>query len=534
MKNIFARIAVLLPLLIMSGQISAGNFQSTANQDKRLALVIGNGKYEFAGELANPVNDARSMKRALESVGFEVLEYENLSKSQMKQAIDNFGVKLRQYSTGLFFYAGHGIQSKNANYLIPVDANLQSESVVDEDCVKADRVLGFMEEAGTIINIVILDACRNNPFERSWSRAIGGSGLAFMDAPSGSLIAYSTSPGRTASDGSGSNGLYTEALLENIKTPGVNILQMFQNVRRSVSERSGKKQIPWESTSLTNDFFFTKEISANSNSNDILWKKSQNTYWLKINGREIGAATKNNWYNQDLMVFDPETNLTCILPDYNNQPDNRDLKPTILGSASDAYWTNQNGILNFYLRTENISTRIRSIYVENDVLAYDPVTNISYMLRNYKGSDDNKLRPAEIFAVSDFAFCMKKGEAFWLMVKGEYIESRTKQTIVDNDLLVYDGVTNTTYLIRDYVTNTSNAVLKPAQVLSYQDYAFWKKVDAGYYLIVKGEMIQDHVDGEWKGSNLQITDRLTKSVYVIPDYENAVRNMISPATVARQ
>jgi WD40 repeat protein len=222
---------------------------------KRFALLIGNGTY-LNSSLANPENDAREFKNALLQVGFDVLEYENLNQSQMKKAIDEFGQKLKNYDVGLFYYAGHGIQSKGYNYLIPVDASLSSELQVEYDCVQADRVLGVMEASGTKVNILILDACRNNPFERSWTRAVSGKGLAYMNAPSGTLIAYATAPGSTASDGSGKNGLYTSAILESIKIPNLTILQMFQNVRSIVSQKSNKLQIPWESTSLTGDFYF--------------------------------------------------------------------------------------------------------------------------------------------------------------------------------------------------------------------------------------------------------------------------------------
>lgn len=222
---------------------------------KRLALVIGNGSYT-GSFLANPENDARAMQSVLLQYGFDVLKYENLSQAQMKKAMDEFGGRLKNYDVGLFFYAGHGIQSKGYNYLIPVDADLKSEEQVEYDCVQADRILALMEASGTDVNIIILDACRNNPFERSWTRSSSGKGLAFMNAPKGSLIAYATAPGSTASDGSGSNGLYTSALLESIKIPKINILQVFQNVRVIVSEKSEGRQIPWESTSLTGDFIF--------------------------------------------------------------------------------------------------------------------------------------------------------------------------------------------------------------------------------------------------------------------------------------
>jgi hypothetical protein len=243
------------PTLIASGQ---GSGLGPQIEEKRLALVIGNSNYTGAGKLANPVNDARSMKFALDQLNFKVLKYENLSQADMKMAIDDFGSQLKNYDIGLFFFAGHGLQVKGNNYLVPVDAVLKTENHAEYDCVRADRVLASMEEAGSKTNIVILDACRNNPFERSWNRSSGGNGLAFMNAPSGSLIAYATSPGSTASDGRGKNGLYTSALLEHINTNNVSILEMFQKVRSTVIKQSNGKQTPWESTSLTGSFYFSK------------------------------------------------------------------------------------------------------------------------------------------------------------------------------------------------------------------------------------------------------------------------------------
>jgi hypothetical protein len=256
------RLSVLLFLGLFLVPFNSKSQISTSIQpQKRIALVIGDGNYQ-ASTLANPENDARAMKVALQSVGFTVFEYENLNQSQMKKAIDDFGMKLKGNDVGLFFYAGHGIQSKGYNYLIPVDAQLQTEQDVEYDCVQADRILAKMEGSGTKVNIIILDACRNNPFERSWTRSETGKGLAFMNAPSGTLIAYATSPGNTASDGSGNNGLYTSAILESIKIPNRTAIQMFQNVRNIVKLKSNEQQIPWESTSLTGDFYFKLEDSS--------------------------------------------------------------------------------------------------------------------------------------------------------------------------------------------------------------------------------------------------------------------------------
>ena len=234
-----------------------------AKQEQRLALLIGNSNYTHGGNLDNPVNDVRAIKKALEGLGFTVMKYENCSQKTMKRAMDKFGRKLKGKNVGLFFYAGHGVQVRGNNYLLPVDAKLDTEHDAEYDCVRADRVLAKMEGAGSKTNIVILDACRDNPFERSWRRGTEGSGLAFMNAPSGSLIAYSTAPGKTALDGRGKNSPYASALLKHIDTPNITVLEMFQEVRLTVMEKSGYEQTPWESTSLRGNFYFTTRGTDN-------------------------------------------------------------------------------------------------------------------------------------------------------------------------------------------------------------------------------------------------------------------------------
>lgn len=229
-------------------------------KEKRLALLIGNSDYIHGGSLSNPVNDVRAMAEALQEVGFEVMKFENLRQKDMKKSIDDFGKRLYDYDVGLFYYAGHGIQSDGFNYLIPVESQLLAYEDVEYDCVRADRILRKMEYASTDVNVLILDACRDNPFERKWSRAASGKGLAFMDAPSGSIIAYATSPGRTAADGTGKNGLYTEALLKYIQKRGLQIEEVFKNVRKEVEQRSSGKQTPWESTSLKGYFYFKRKF----------------------------------------------------------------------------------------------------------------------------------------------------------------------------------------------------------------------------------------------------------------------------------
>ncbi len=228
---------------------------SSRKKERKLSLIIGNAAYQHGGELINPVNDANGVSISLGKLDFEIMKYENADQKTMKKAIDTFGRKLKKYDVGLFFYAGHGVQVSGTNYLIPVDARIDNENDVDYDCINVGRVLAKMESAANKTNIIILDACRDNPFERSWNRGVKGSGLAFMNAPAGSLIAYATSPGATAADGLGKNGLYTSVLLEYFQTPKITILEMFQRVRKEVIIRSEGNQTPWESTSLTDNFY---------------------------------------------------------------------------------------------------------------------------------------------------------------------------------------------------------------------------------------------------------------------------------------
>jgi Caspase domain len=227
--------------------------------EKRLALIIGNADYKNSNPLQNPLNDAKAIAKSLKEVGFTVLLYLDADLKTMKVAMDEFGDKLKNFNIALFYYAGHGMQVKGNNYLIPIDASLKVEQDAYYDCIDAGQILGKMESAGTSTNIIILDACRDNPFARSWSSrsaGSGGKGMAFMDAPSGSIVAYATSPGKTASDGTGKNGLYTEAFLKYVKVPNLSLEEFFKSVRSEVEKNSNKTQTPWEASSLKGSFFF--------------------------------------------------------------------------------------------------------------------------------------------------------------------------------------------------------------------------------------------------------------------------------------
>ena len=229
---------------------------------KRLAMVIGNSDYEKS-KLKNPVNDAQSMARLLQRLDFEVDLIKNGSRRDMLSEMNAFGSKLSQVDVGLFYYAGHGIQVKGRNYLIPTDAVLETEGDVEFEAIDLGRVLSKMEDSHCPLNIVILDACRDNPFARSFRSA--SKGLALVDAPRGTLLAFSTAPGSVASDGKGSNGIYTKYLLKNIERPDLSIEEVFKQVRIGVVNDTGGTQTPWESSSLMGSFHF----QSNSEDNNI-------------------------------------------------------------------------------------------------------------------------------------------------------------------------------------------------------------------------------------------------------------------------
>jgi len=223
---------------------------------KRYALVIGNSTYEQA-PLKNPTNDAKAIAATLKSKGFDVAVFYNQTQEQMKKSISDFGTKITESKgVGLFFYAGHGLQVFGENYLVPVDAHISKYQDIEEEAVNLNRLTGEMSYAKNDINIIILDACRNNPFEGDPE---GGQGLASAPAPAGSFLAFATAPGSVAADGSGDNGLYTQELLKALNTDNWVIEDVFKEVRRKVYKISNKQQTPWENSSIFDDFYFSKK-----------------------------------------------------------------------------------------------------------------------------------------------------------------------------------------------------------------------------------------------------------------------------------
>jgi uncharacterized caspase-like protein len=230
---------------------------ASASAENRIALVIGNSAYRTVSALPNPANDAKAMTELLRSAGFQVVAAPDLTQADMRQVIGDFATEVGKSGPDtvvLVFYAGHGVQIDGENFLVPVDIHVTSESDVALQAVRLTDLMNTLASLPSKTRIVMLDACRNNPF--SEINKTTGRGLAIVDAPAGSIVSYSTSPGAEAEDGTGADSPYTTALLTVAKEPGLPIEQAFKKIRLSVHEATEGRQTPWESTSLSTDFSF--------------------------------------------------------------------------------------------------------------------------------------------------------------------------------------------------------------------------------------------------------------------------------------
>ena len=288
--NLFAR-RLLITFLsaALFGSAAAGELTDAElkrmRNETRVALVIGNGKYQDFEPLDNPPNDATGVAAALRSAGFKVVLKLDATHAQMIEALDAFAANIGNVDVALFYFAGHAAQVDWRNYLLPVSAELDVGeksgrdllSQVAREAVDLAEVLKRMEGGKQRLNIVILDACRNNPFttaareiSRSMSRSTGktpfsvGVGLAQSFAPSGTFLAYSTAPGQVASDGTGRNSPYSAALIEALAVPGLKLEDVFKRVRNSVAEATAHEQIPWDNSSLFRDFYFQVPASVST------------------------------------------------------------------------------------------------------------------------------------------------------------------------------------------------------------------------------------------------------------------------------
>lgn len=289
MRTTFRLKLTLVGMACFACWVEIGASELADMPEKRIALVIGNASYATA-PLINPVNDARLLRSTLDSLGFDVVEHTNLDSEGMKTAIRDFGTRLRETpgAAGLFYFAGHGVQFKGVNYLLPIGGTYSSEADIESTAVNADAVLRRIEDGGAKIAFVVLDACRNNPFANVASRSLrsAGGGLARMDAPSGTLIAYATAMGSVASDGAGDNGLYTQHLVKNMKVPGITAEQMFKRTREGVEMDSDNAQSPREESSLKGADFHFLPVSEGRK---VSPKLVELTYWETIRSSQDSA-----------------------------------------------------------------------------------------------------------------------------------------------------------------------------------------------------------------------------------------------------
>jgi hypothetical protein len=224
--------------------------------EQRVALVIGNSNYQTAPRLANPGNDAQSVAQLLNSAGFEVTQATDLTRGEMIKVVQDFSNRVSERgprTVAMVYYAGHGVQVAGENYLLPVDARISAPADLDGNSLRLVDVMGTLESIPSRMRIVVLDACRNNPFPEVND---AGRGLAIVDAPNGSIVGYSTSPGMEAQDGDGNHSPYTSAFLNTARVPNLPIEQLFKRVRLEVNTATNGRQTPWESSSLTSDFTF--------------------------------------------------------------------------------------------------------------------------------------------------------------------------------------------------------------------------------------------------------------------------------------
>ncbi|HEX4375482.1 MAG TPA: SUMF1/EgtB/PvdO family nonheme iron enzyme [Puia sp.] len=371
-------------------------FTANVFSQKRIALVIGNADYDANAKLKNPVNDAALIASDLRACHFQVIQKSDLDKRGMIKAIDSFSRKIKRSPSAiaLFYYSGHGLQHGGENYIIPLHSLIETDADPDleikNECVQISDILSAMQRSGSAMNIIILDACRDDPMSRSWKRGIGEKGLAVMSSVSdNTFIIYSTSPGRVAEDGAGKNSVFTEVLAKHILDPGIYIEEVFKRTKNDVVKLNSK-QIPWSSSSLGEDFSFSNEKpSANSEhysenkiektTTDVIITSPDN-YSIILNGDTIGIITENN----------PSVNLDLAAGDFyikavSNQSPGKIIADTLHITKEDL----QKGTTKFLRLTGNdpeVEIKNNAASNENKQLA-DVLNKIKYNMVQIRGGE---------------------------------------------------------------------------------------------------------------------------------------------------
>lgn len=527
----------LVPLLLQAQDRGFDRTEKPSNPEQRVALIIGNESYKEA-PLINPVNDARGIAAALEAFGFTVIKRENADFTEMKRAIREFGRSLQSGSVGLFYYSGHGMQVKGENYLIPIGAQIGHEEEIEYEAVNAGFVLAQMEAARNRMNIVILDACRNNPFSRGFRSAAGG--LATMNAPTGSMIAYATAPGSTASDGIGKNGLYTEQLLAQMKIAGQKIEDVFKRVRANVMSRSNSQQVPWEASSLIGDFYFVppnvqpvvRTVEDDAVTVSIVpkssWYSDGTSYWLSIDGEFIQHETVSGYAEHDLLVFHGRSSTTYLLRDFGNKGDNKERPVEKLSSSHSTFWRGNDGL--YYLVTNGITIQheATSDWLDKDLVVYHQKTDASYALRDFNDNSDNKFRVADVLPSQTSAYWKAANGLYWLVAAGKGIQKDVVQAWSGNDLIAYYEPSNATLVLNDYV-NRQDGQIRAVETFSSSCAAVWRASGNYFWLHYKGETIQNESTSSYSGDDLIVIHEKSGQKFLLGGFKNLSDNRLRQA-----
>lgn len=364
------------------------------------ALVIGISNYPNGGALANAKHDAIDMSSALEALDFSVILTTDCTVEDIDRSIQNFKDNLNSNDVGLFYFAGHGIQIKGENYLITTDTKFTDEISVKHTSFALNRLIEVMDDCSNPTNLIILDACRNNPFVRAWNRGPELSGLASVYTPKGTLIAFATSPGEVAADGINRNGSYTEALLKHINTLDISVEDLFKRVRNTLSVATTNKQTSWEHTSLSGDFFFN--ISAGRRLTTYSAAAIADSTFTLPTGTPIADCIRDlkssNWYTQNPaiaklnkgMIEASDVSALFVL--------GRNIYQAACGSANDA----TTYITDFNNKTSNITAEKRKAILDGMLFEvfFNSKGEIRETFKTSKFDQLFELRKIESFASS--------------------------------------------------------------------------------------------------------------------------------------
>ena len=413
-----------------------------SQEEKRLALVIGNANYD-KGELKNPVNDARLIASTLDSLDFDVILKENLeNRTDFIRSIREFGNKRSEYDVAFVYYAGHGIQVDDENFLLPTKEEFSSEEDVLDFGVSVQNIMRYLRAQTNEVNILILDACRDNPFESNWdtTRSLKGGGLAKIPPPTGSLIAFSTDSGQTAPDGDGDNSIYTISLAKNMLLEDTSIDQVFRNVRSEVLAQSNGEQRPVEATQLTGQTFYLKKLSKiflinkiNKNliennierafglSNELILRFPDDAYgYIKL----AQSFQLNNDIENSKLNYKKAIKINPSIDEiYFCKVSNSEDEAERIGLAQIYYNTNPNAWEEIFLKYYNLNVNnpLSNLLLGQLYYFYNPEKSKIYFERGIKFSENFKI-PSLFFNDSDneLLYLNKNWLVYALTTLGEY------------------------------------------------------------------------------------------------------------------